>query len=309
MHGIFFHYFKGEGHIDCQGALSQSEFHRLLDYIEKRHRIIDAESFCERVSNGCREENTVCLCFSCGLRSQYDIALPVLEQRGIKAFWMLYSNMLTGADVLIEIYHHFRFYAFSNVEEFYNSFFSYVRDHQKWTVQDWVGFISKFENSRYLSWASYYTYNDRLFKYLRDVVLGEQYDAVMAALMSLHGYVPAEHRKNLWINAQEIRELSNKSHIIGLHTHTHPNCIGGLPYDEQMREYSVNKNILESIIGKTIVSMSHPCNSYNQDTLNILRKLGVRYGFCANMSSLGQSMLEIPSEDHSNLMRKMRGET
>ena len=118
MHGIFFHYFKGEGHIDCQGALSQSEFHRLLDYIEKKHRIIDAESFCERVSNGCREENTVCLCFSCGLRSQYDIALPVLEQRGIKAFWMLYSNMLTGADVLIEIYHHFRFMLFQTWKNF-----------------------------------------------------------------------------------------------------------------------------------------------------------------------------------------------
>lgn len=306
MHGIFFHYFRGNGHLNCQGALSQSEFDDLLRCITERYRVIDAEQFCKEIDRGNDDKNTVCLCFSCGLKSQYDVALPVLEYRRIKAFWMLYSQMLTGQDVLIEIYHHFRFYSFDSVNDFYNTFFSYVREYLKHTTFSWKRVLIDFEHSNYLSWGKYYTRNDRFFKYLRDVVLKEHYDLIMSKLMMLYGYIPTEHRDKLWINESEIRRLSNDGHVIGLHTHTHPNCICNLAYNDQLYEYSTNKYILEKVTGKSIVSMSHPCNSYNNDTLRVLRQLGIKYGFCANMISHMPNTLEIPSEDHSNLIRAMR---
>jgi hypothetical protein len=52
--------------------------------------------------------------------------------------------------------------------------------------------------------------------------------------------------------------------------------------------------------------MSHPCNSYNTTTLEVLRELGITLGFRANMAGGFDSRLERPREDHANLMRTMK---
>jgi hypothetical protein len=54
------------------------------------------------------------------------------------------------------------------------------------------------------------------------------------------------------------------------------------------------------------VTMSHPCNSYNAMTLEILRELGITLGFRANMAGGFASELELPREDHANLIRAMK---
>ena len=50
--------------------------------------------------------------------------------------------------------------------------------------------------------------------------------------------------------------------------------------------------------------MSHPCGRYNTQTLQVLRKLGVKTGFRSSMSKIrNQSTLEIPRNDHMNVLR------
>ena len=72
----------------------------------------------------------------------------------------------------------------------------------------------------------------------------------------------------------------------------------------------MNLKHLESILGKgTIESMSHPCGNYNQTTLSVLNNLGIKVGFLSNMSNHKvKSWLEIPREDHSNILIKMKNE-
>ena len=53
--------------------------------------------------------------------------------------------------------------------------------------------------------------------------------------------------------------------------------------------------------------MSHPCGNYNDDTLKILKKLGINVGFRSSLvPSNIRSALEIPREDHSNIINKIR---
>jgi hypothetical protein len=53
--------------------------------------------------------------------------------------------------------------------------------------------------------------------------------------------------------------------------------------------------------------MSHPCNSYNADTIAVLRDLGIEQGFCSNMShGPARSAFEIPREDHANILAAMK---
>ena len=59
--------------------------------------------------------------------------------------------------------------------------------------------------------------------------------------------------------------------------------------------------------------MSHPCGSYNSDTLKILDELGIELGFKQFMSvekekgmkKINNSTLEIAREDHSEIIKRM----
>ena len=71
--------------------------------------------------------------------------------------------------------------------------------------------------------------------------------------------------------------------IIGLHSIlTQPDCTA----KEQKWEYETNQKYLTKIIEKPINTMSHPCNSFNNETLNVLVELGVTLGFAPTCMSI-----------------------
>lgn len=93
------------------------------------------------------------------------------------------------------------------------------------------------------------------------------------------------------------------NHIIGLHSDTHPTAMAKLPTADQQMEYTVNFLYLKELLGEAPLAMSHPCDSYNENTLSVLRKLGIKLGFRAVPFPLeNQSMLEMPREDHASLV-------
>ena len=57
--------------------------------------------------------------------------------------------------------------------------------------------------------------------------------------------------------------------------------------------------------------MSHPCGSYNDDSLKVLEKLGVELGFKNimdvkdNIDKSDNSKFEIAREDHANIIKLM----
>ena len=297
MFGFTFHYFENEVHIPCQGSLTADQFRRLLDALQQEYRIITPQAFLGHLKNGTGEEEDICLCFDCGLKSQYDVALPILEERGLRAFWFLYTSVFQGKIVPIEQYHHFRFSCFPAVLDFYRAFFTVLKQREP---DKFAQGMEDFHRSSYLSWAVFYTEEDRQFKFFRDRVLQTwEYDALLTEMMAQAGYNVEYHRHNLWLTAAEVRQLSDNGHIIGMHTHSHPNEIAALSYEEQQIEYETNQRILQAICDKPVTCMSHPCNSYNADTLRILEALGVEAGFRADSNAAYSSRLEIPRIDHS----------
>ena len=58
--------------------------------------------------------------------------------------------------------------------------------------------------------------------------------------------------------------------------------------------------------------MSHPLNSYDKKTLNILKKLGIKCGFRSNVhldsitKSINQSNLELAREDSTNILKQIK---
>jgi len=108
---------------------------------------------------------------------------------------------------------------------------------------------------------------------------------------------------NLWVSQDHVKDLHSGGHIIGLHSHSHPTVLAKMPREEQEKEYVQNFEVIQSVTGQTPETMSHPCNSYNSDTLDILKNLGVKLGFRANMETHRHSRYEYPRQDHSGIIR------
>jgi peptidoglycan/xylan/chitin deacetylase (PgdA/CDA1 family) len=162
-----------------------------------------------------------------------------------------------------------------------------------------------FKADQYLKDFTFYTSNDRRFRFVRDRVLGpEKYNNIMDSMLDAADFDRRTTGRQLWMTEAMLRELANDGHIIGLHSHTHPTNLAALDRNDQLTEYQKSKARLTEIIGSEPITMSHPCNSYNRDTIDVLKELGIKIGFRANMAMTEvPSDFELPREDHANILK------
>lgn len=303
-HGIMFHHFyDGQKHPKVQGGISGDQLEQMVGWLQKNYHLLSAEAWYDKAQSKTLADRDVCLTFDDNLLCQYDIALPVLERHGIKAFWFIFTSPLLGTIEKLELYRYFRTVYFGNVEDFYRSFDEVISHSEfKATVEE------KLKNlvpEKYLSEFPFYTKQDRIFRYIRDQVLGPaNYNQLMDQMIAESKIDVQEISKNLWCSRDHISHLKNTGHIIGLHSHTHPTDLKVLEPELQRKEYTENQSLLAEVVDNAISTMSHPCNSYNDDTLAILKSLGIDLGFRSNMEDGYSSSLEYPRLDHALLVDK-----
>ena len=125
FHGITFHHFHDNLiHPKGQGTISQNEFVDIINFIGKKN-IIDANIFFEKFKNKELKENDVCLTFDDGIKSQIDVALPVLEQMKIKSFFFIHTSIFEDKSNNLELFRWFRLNSFEDINEFYEDFNKY----------------------------------------------------------------------------------------------------------------------------------------------------------------------------------------
>lgn len=303
-HGIMFHHFYDAVHPRGQGAISAGEFADMLEFLG-RGRFLPAREWLRRAIEGSLGDDDLCLTFDDALRCQYDIALPVLERHGLTAFWFVYSSVFEGAAERLEVYRYFRTTRFATVDDFYASFDRAAQASPH--AAEVRAALDDFVAARYLPGFPFYTDGDRRFRYLRDIVLGpERYAAIMDAMIAAAGLDVEPLAKLLWMDDECLRDLDARGHVVGLHSYTHPTRMAGLPPHRQREEYVRNHQHVLRVLGKPPRTVAHPTNSYSAATLGILRGLGIEMGFRANMAPAGRSALELPREDHANLLKTMR---
>ena len=88
-------------------------------------------------------------------------------------------------------------------------------------------------------------------------------------------------------------------------------------YYEQKNEFEKNLSLISSILDipkNEIKYMSHPNGSYNNDTLEVLKELGIDLGFKQimtiekekGMNKINNSFLEIARQDHADIISMIR---
>lgn len=304
-HGIMFHHFHRTGEKCAQGSITADDFADMIEAIGRKN-ILPAEEWYNRAIQGKLTPEDICLTFDDTLLSQYDIARPVMKAYNLTGFFFVYSSVCMGNIENLEIYRLFRTEYFDTLAEFYNEFEKAVDAHLP--AVNLAKCMRDFRPEEYLKNFSFYSPEDRRFRYIRDEVLGnENYARVLDAMIAAHGLSKKALAQHLWMNNDCLRTLSGEGHMIGLHSFSHPTRLCEFPLATQREEYQKNYAHLQHTIGTPPVAMSHPCNSYGPETLDILRALPIHVGFCAHMGEVkNRSLLEFPRQDHADIMRKIR---
>lgn len=303
-----FHHFHDENHLPAQGSLSKKDFEKMISWLSINYNLLNADEYINKFQNDKLDFNDICLSFDDGLLCQFDIAVPILKKYEIKAFFFIYSSTFSGIPDFLEIFRFFRTTFKGGTSKFYEIFFSFIKDKNK---EGYIEHFNHFKSLDYLKIFPFYSFEDKWFRYIRDEFLGpKNYTEVMLTLMRKYNFDYSEIGKKLWMSQDQIRILNSDNHIIGLHSHSHPTQMSRLSREKQKKEYKNNLISLERILGKnTIISMSHPCGSYNDETLKILQDLNIKIGFRSNLSIKSiKSSLEIPRNDHANVFLEMKNE-
>lgn len=300
------HHFYNERHPQGQGSISQKDLEKILNFIGV-HRILKPSEWLERLEKNKLNKGHLCLTFDDALLCQFEVALPVLEKYKLKAFWFVYSNVFEGHPEKMEIYRFFRVKLFQNIDDFYNIFFRKVFDSQFSKRVKEVLDEKKIEKQ--IGYYRFYSVNDVKFRLIRDRALRKQdYESIMDTIILEYGLSMQNLSEGLWMSNDHLKHLSDNGYFVGLHSYSHPTVLAELSYQEQFEEYKRNYLHIKRVTGSNPVAMSHPCNSYNEDTIEILKHFGIRCGFRSSMfpkqvgGGLNSNRFEIARQDHANIM-------
>jgi peptidoglycan/xylan/chitin deacetylase (PgdA/CDA1 family) len=302
--GVMFHHFDSEQHILRPGSISAEEFDRLLSHLRNDFAVLDPDVFLQHLLAGTLRETDIILSLDDSLLSQFDVAVPVLDSHGLKAVFNVYSSVFTGDPDPLELFAIFRASEFESFDDYWERFLAAAEELKP-------GLEMTLEKSFPTEWLSnfpFYSVNERKFRFLRDRLLTkEEYLVVMFDLINRSpSFDPQRAVDSAWMKSEHLKVLLAAGHSVGLHSHTHPTQMADLSESEQLFEYVTNKEWIESELHVTPAWVAHPCGNYSKVTLQILERLGVQGGFRSSLTpGYFGSPLEVPREDHANIMRKI----
>ena len=300
---MFHHLHDGKKHIKSQGSITSDELHKLIKNLNKK-KLLDPDVFIEKIKDKSLQKDEICLSFDDGLKSQVDIAAPVLEDHKVKAFFFVYTNFETSR-INIEALRYFREKYFNSIDEYYCEFFKIYEDisHKKKSK-----LVSKYKNhiKNYSQKFKFYSLDDILYRKIRDTKSSEeQFIKVNKMLFKLKKFNYKKSIHNFYMGKKDYKMLNVLGHNIGLHSHTHPTNLNLLEFEKQFDEFYKNKSILEEVLKKDINSASYPCGNYDLKTKKILKKLNIEFAFIQiqknNFKISNLNKFEIPRIDHTYL--------
>jgi peptidoglycan/xylan/chitin deacetylase (PgdA/CDA1 family) len=71
-----------------------------------------------------------------------------------------------------------------------------------------------------------------------------------------------------FLRAEGVRELRDRGHIVGSHSHTHPTYMGTLSADEILGEWTTSREVLGEILGEPPESASVPGGYLSRDVID-----------------------------------------
>ena len=85
--------------------------------------------------------------------------------------------------------------------------------------------------------------------------------------------------RRTFLTGDEIRRLRRQGHVVGSHSHTHPNIYRELPWEQMLVEWRRSSDILEQLLGEPCTVGAVPGGEISADVLRSAAASGLRHVF------------------------------
>jgi len=253
--------------------LRLSYFKRQLLWLKKNYSILSLDDYMNALSIGESEvEGKYAITFDDGYRNVIDLVCPFLIEEGIPATFFVTTSHLEDHELLWFVY--------------INALCS-EKCYKSIEIEG-ISFPLKTYKSSLKAW-------ERLIKLARDSKNPIEYVRALAIKYPLTAQIISKYEG---ITENQIQRIGKSPFIsLGGHTHKHP-YLDQITKDEQLSQILINKEILESLSGKTIKFFAYTGGLYNQDTLDVVKKLGFSAAFATEPRTIGNDICyEMPRVD------------
>lgn len=214
------------------------------------------------------EQNYLLITFDDGLKEQFDVALPILEELNIPAIFFI--NSINHIEKKVSLVHKIHLV---------RSVVATVVLYEKL-----VYFTGKNLSLNEVKKArEFYRFDDDLsaeFKYLLNVLLDYKTQEKFIGAIFLAYFYEDEILTKLYMNTDEIKKLI-KLGFVGSHAHSH-SPLGLFNLETIRHELTISKSYLESLGNATIAFISYPYGTkeaVNGAVAKIAKEVGYEFGF------------------------------
>jgi peptidoglycan/xylan/chitin deacetylase (PgdA/CDA1 family) len=216
--------------------------------------------------------------FDDGLREHYADVTPILAERHVQGIFFLISSCLEDGIVAPVHMNHFLM-AHLDFDSYRRAFMETVRAMGFGQQLDAPLHPSVFQRTYPLD-----TPEVAQFKYLFNFVLpASARDMAVRTLFKQHLGEEKQFGAELYLNWAEARDMQRVGMVIGGHSHEH-RPLATLRYPELFADLTKNWNLIQKKLApQELWPFSYPygkSDSFNRNTVEILRQLGYRFALC-----------------------------
>lgn len=272
-----------------QLAVSPANFEEQVKLLTENYNVVTPQQIIRQLEKKSISSNQVCISFDDGYLDNYSNAVPVLEKYQCPASFFIATYFLQNQqpfwwDELQEL-------IFSS-PQLPSPFCFSIKGEDVNIALEYDGQLTGEQQEKQDSWI----WSDEaatqrcqlyfsLWEKMRPLPQPE-IELIMARLKTYAGVAHINMSHAMPMSFSQLKKMSESEYVqIGLHTHTHP-VLSDHSLEFQRNELEENKLMLEGLCEHPINTISFPHGKYNDDTLSVIKSLGVEAAFTTKGGSI-----------------------
>lgn len=247
-----------------------NEFERQISFLSQHFKFVSVPEVCEAAKND-RDGNFCAITFDDGLRDQYENALSILKRYAAKATFFIITATLSG--YIPAAHKNHILLSRLSVNELIDAFndFAASREHAEY---------GKYAIPKDRRITERRRYDDTLtanFKETMTLLPQDAKDEFLVWAFESNDLDEKAFSRKLFMNEDEVRELSKKGFFIENHTHQHFS-LEHESLESIKKELETSQHILRGLLGYCPRVISYPHGRMNSSAFAVLSEEGFTHG-------------------------------
>ena len=271
---VMYHYVRDTRATPFPGirALHPDQFTSQLDWLQRRYQILRADEFEAAVDNNTSlPDDAAVLTFDDGFVDHFEVVYSILTNRGLSGMFFLSGAPMASPPRVLGVHKTHFLLARLGADALVRA-----------VIEERGRGADEAQNESVIGNDSWEHADERTVKTLLNYEIPiDDSIRVLDALFRRHLGDEASFARQLYLSADQVREMASGGMVFGYHTNTHP-MLSRLTPSEQREELVDGVSMVQCLTGQVRVPFCYPWGgpgTYTSDTLSLLEHTGYSLAF------------------------------